>query len=199
MSYKKGISRRDFIKGAAASAFGVAAAGLLAGCSTESTTPAASPDASSAPSASTGRITGYSGPGDWLGEAPVISDYAKEVDVDVVVVGGGHAGVQAALAAAEAGLKVAVLERMEEDCLPGMAKISARSTPSSSRISASAPMIWAKSSTNSSPVPADAASRRSLSPTSTIPVQPSITCWKSPRKWALIRRPIPMIIRRRAG
>ena len=45
MSYKKGISRRDFIKGAAASAFGVAAAGLLAGCSTESTTPAASPDA----------------------------------------------------------------------------------------------------------------------------------------------------------
>ena len=42
MSYKKGISRRDFIKGAAASAFGVAAAGLLAGCSTESTTPTAS-------------------------------------------------------------------------------------------------------------------------------------------------------------
>lgn len=64
MTYKKGISRRDFIKGAAASAFGVAAAGLLAGCSTESTTPTASPDASATPSASTGRITGYSGPGD---------------------------------------------------------------------------------------------------------------------------------------
>ncbi|WP_448911091.1 FAD-dependent oxidoreductase, partial [Holdemania massiliensis] len=114
MSYKKGISRRDFIKGAAASAFGVAAAGLLAGCSSESTTPSATPDAPTA-SAPAGRITGYSGPGDWLGEAPVITDYAEEIDVDVVVVGGGHAGVQAALAAAGSGMKVAVLERMEED------------------------------------------------------------------------------------
>ena len=57
MSYKKGISRRDFIKGAAASAFGVAAAGLLAGCSSESTTPSATPDAPTA-SAPAGRITG---------------------------------------------------------------------------------------------------------------------------------------------
>ena len=61
------------------------------------------------------RVWGYSGPGDWLGTAPEITDIAEEVDVDVVVVGAGHAGVQAALAAAEAGAVVAVVEKQTED------------------------------------------------------------------------------------
>ena len=60
---------------------------------------------------------GYSGPGDWLGEAPVIdpSEIVETVDADVVVIGGGHSGVQAGLAAAEAGAKTVVLETMGED------------------------------------------------------------------------------------
>ena len=67
------------------------------------------------PGKAEGRVWGYSGPGDWLGEAPVITEIDHEVDVDVVVVGSGHSGVQAALAAAEKGARVAVLEKQAED------------------------------------------------------------------------------------
>lgn len=67
------------------------------------------------PGKAEGRVWGYSGPGDWLGEAPVIEKWDEEHDVDVVVLGSGNAGVQAALAAAECGAKVAVVEKQEED------------------------------------------------------------------------------------
>ncbi len=67
------------------------------------------------PGKAEGRVWGYSGPGDWLGQAPVITEIDHEIDVDVAVVGSGHAGVQAALAAAEKGAKVAVLEKQAED------------------------------------------------------------------------------------
>ncbi|MFQ8582663.1 MAG: FAD-binding protein [Holdemania massiliensis] len=113
MSYKSESHVVILSKGAAASAFGVAAAGLLAGCSSESTTPSATPDAPTAsPQPTNHRLF-------WTRRLVRRSSghyhYAEEIDVDVVVVGGGHAGVQAALAAAESGMKVAVLERMEED------------------------------------------------------------------------------------
>jgi len=49
-----------------------------------------------------GRVKGYSGPGDWLGTAPkIIPD--EIVDSEIVVVGAGHSGTQAALGAMEAG------------------------------------------------------------------------------------------------
>ncbi len=111
------ISRRDFMKGVGASALSVAAAGLLSGCSTsECECPEA--EVSECPTTTSasgeGRVTGYAGPGDWLGSAPEVS--ANETkDFDVVVVGSGHSGVQAALAAAEKGAKVAVLEMQAED------------------------------------------------------------------------------------
>lgn len=151
----KGISRRDFIKGAAAGAVGLAAMGILGACTdsaettaagvssvpitsssneTEGTTteaatesgggqggPGGGSDAAStvedarAAAKAEGRTFGYSGPGDWLEEVPKITDFAEELDCDVVVVGAGHAGVLAALAAAEEGAKVIVLERLEED------------------------------------------------------------------------------------
>ncbi|MGV8084075.1 MAG: FAD-binding protein [Coriobacteriia bacterium] len=105
---RRGFSRRDFLKGSAAGALGVAATGLLAACSQTD-------DGKAAEATKADRVTGYSGPGDWLGTAPKAGDISSTVDVDVVVVGGGHAGTQAALAAAEAGATVAVIEMQAED------------------------------------------------------------------------------------
>lgn len=64
-----------------------------------------------------GRVFGYSGPGDWLGEAPVIddADIIETIDADVVVIGSGHSGVQAGLAAAEGGAKTVVCEAMDQE------------------------------------------------------------------------------------
>ena len=70
----------------------------------------------SEPAGPTARPFGYMCDEDWLGEAPVIDDseIAETFEADVVVVGGGHAGTQAALAAAQGGAKVAVLEKHED-------------------------------------------------------------------------------------
>ena len=54
---------------------------------------------------------------DWLGEAPVIdsAEITATHEFDVVVVGGGHAGLLAALAAADDGASVGVIENQQED------------------------------------------------------------------------------------
>ncbi len=64
------------------------------------------------PAAQTARPFGYMCDEDWLGEAPVIdaSEIKETKTFDVVVIGGGHAGTQAALAAAQEGASVAVIE-----------------------------------------------------------------------------------------
>ena len=62
-----------------------------------------------------GRVFGYSGPGDWLGEAPAFDSVDSEVDCDVCVVGLGHAGVAAVLGAAEKGAKVVGIESQTQD------------------------------------------------------------------------------------
>lgn len=111
----KGISRRDFLKSTAAGALGVAAMGLLSACSTNETQPETTPvvtvgnDAASA----AGRVPGYCGPGDWLGEKPVIADseIKEEKKFDVVILGGGHSGLGAALGAVDEGASVAVIEQ----------------------------------------------------------------------------------------
>ena len=54
---------------------------------------------------------------EWLGEAPVIdeADIVDTVEADVVVVGGGNAGLACAVTAAEGGKKVAVIEAQGKD------------------------------------------------------------------------------------
>lgn len=60
----------------------------------------------------TGRVKGYCGPGDWLGEAPADPEtYEDAGTYDVIVLGGGHSGVGAAFAAVDEGATVAVVEK----------------------------------------------------------------------------------------
>ena len=99
----KGISRRDFLKGAAAGTIGVAAMGLLPACS--STAESCPPCETAAASASE----------DWLKAAPEITEVKETKEFDVVVVGAGHAGTAVARRAAELGKKVAVLEAQNEE------------------------------------------------------------------------------------
>ena len=61
-----------------------------------------------------GRVKGYSGPGDWLGTAPVLTP-DEVVETEIVVVGGGHSGVMATLTAAQSGAKVICLEKQDPD------------------------------------------------------------------------------------
>lgn len=105
------MDRRSFLRGAAAASAAVAIGAALPGCSsTENATDGSETTSVTSPA-------GYSCQEDWLGEAPVIADadIAQTVAVDVVVCGGGHAGTQAALAAAEEGVSVAVIESQPTD------------------------------------------------------------------------------------
>jgi uncharacterized protein with FMN-binding domain len=64
------------------------------------------------PVAVTGRVEGYCGPGDWLGEAPEDPEsYEDAGTYDVIVLGGGHSGVGAAFGAVDEGATVAVVEK----------------------------------------------------------------------------------------
>ncbi|MDR3276458.1 MAG: FAD-binding protein [Treponema sp.] len=91
-----GLSRRDFLKTAAAGAVGAAAVGALGACTT---TPAEA--------GTVGQAAGWS----WdLPEKPITS-FADTRTFDVVVVGCGLAGMCAAVSAAEHGAKVAVIEK----------------------------------------------------------------------------------------
>jgi hypothetical protein len=113
MNYKKAdrnsISRRGFLKGSALAV----GSGLIAGTELN----AAERQTEQNPATvSRYRVPGYCGEGDWLGEPPVIQDtkIKKIINTEVLVLGGGHAGVLAALAASDMGVKVSVIEKMDE-------------------------------------------------------------------------------------
>ncbi len=101
-----GISRRNFLKGALATSATVAAGAALAGCGSPSASTASSSSASASATETTGKHT-------WEIKPAAITDIAETKDYDVVVVGGGMAGTNAAQAAARFGASVAVIERNE--------------------------------------------------------------------------------------
>lgn len=105
---QNGITRRDFLKGAAAGSLSVAAMGLLGACANENSSQVQQ-DCPPCDQTSTASNE------DWLGTAPVITDIEDTKDYDVVVIGAGHAGTAAARKAAELGKKVALLEAQAED------------------------------------------------------------------------------------
>jgi hypothetical protein len=118
--FEKKISRRNFLKASAVTVAGAAGASALTEKNPEIFVPEANAAEIKTPSSSN-RVSGYSGEGDWLGSAPVIpdADITKTINVDVLVVGGGHAGVLAALGASDKGAKVAVIEKQAEKTFDG--------------------------------------------------------------------------------
>ena len=127
----KAISRRDFLKGAGAFGVGAAALGVfgvnafaasedpdaVSSASVEEESGGSSREASGEinPVTTDERVFGYAGPGDWLGQKPEIPAVSKTLECDVAVVGLGHSGTQAFLAAAEKGAKVIAVENQPED------------------------------------------------------------------------------------
>ena len=106
----KDINRRSFLKGAAATASIGAVASVVPAVT-------AVADEAAADSFPMPVVPGYSCYSDWLGQPPEIdpSEIVATYDTEVLVVGSGHAGTQCALAAAEGGAKVMVLEKQAED------------------------------------------------------------------------------------
>lgn len=100
------VSRRHFLIGSGL--FTAATAAALTGC-----TPAASN--ASAGLSDTGAEAASDVPA-WLGSAPgtTDADCSETIECEVLVVGGGHAGLFAGCAAAEAGAKVLVAEKGEQ-------------------------------------------------------------------------------------
>ena len=133
---KKEISRRDFLRGTAAGALSVAAAGILGACSSQGGEAAQATQATDAPETETaarqtappetetpeteaskeGQTQETDSGSGWLGEAPVIdeSQVVKTYDTEVLVVGSGTAGLFAACAAVEEGAKTILIEKFGE-------------------------------------------------------------------------------------
>lgn len=111
-----GISRRNFIKGTAAGAIGLAAAGVLGACANKGgDESSAGTTAGSATEGTTMAAAAGSDSGKWSWETPPEpipdSEITETIETEMLVIGAGNAGVAAACSAAENGVKVVVIEK----------------------------------------------------------------------------------------
>lgn len=97
------FTRRDFLKGAAATAATVAFTGVMAGCSPKTNEGNAIPDEVN--------LNSKWYDESYLKKPALIKDIAETVDVDVVVVGAGNGGCISAVSALDLGAKVAWVEQ----------------------------------------------------------------------------------------
>lgn len=113
--FGQAIDRRSFLMGSAVAAGGAALAGFAG--HNQTFADEAAPAEAEVEAPASGTIAGTICSSDWLGEMPVISDdqVSETVDVDIVILGAGHAGCQAALSASQAGATVAVVEAQPEE------------------------------------------------------------------------------------
>ena len=96
------LSRRDLFKFGGIAAVGAAGAGMLAGCS---------PSGGSSKSAPAAASKDTDGLPSFFQAPEPIKDVKETKEFDVVVIGAGAAGVPCALAAADAGAKVALIQK----------------------------------------------------------------------------------------
>ncbi|MDR0308879.1 MAG: FAD-dependent oxidoreductase, partial [Coriobacteriales bacterium] len=108
---KKGINRRDFLKGAVLAGGATALVGITAGCS---------PSSSGSQSSKGGSSSSADVQHTWDVKPDPITDIAETRDFDIVIVGAGIAGLSAAEAAARNGAKVAVLEKQSNFSIRGV-------------------------------------------------------------------------------
>ena len=112
---KNKISRRDFLKGAAAGAASLAAAGVLGACASDTQATTAATEAPTqaseapAPAASASSDTWYDAA--YFAKPAPITDIAETVDTEIVVIGAGNGGCVAAVSAADLGAKVVWVEK----------------------------------------------------------------------------------------
>ena len=121
---EKRISRRDFVRGAAVGAAGVAAASVLAGCANEAT-PEVIKETVEVPVEVIKEVESKP----WL---PEKWDY----EADVVVIGAGFAGQAAAIEADRAGASVLMLEKAPEEFQGGNSRVCGQG------FIAPSPAIW---------------------------------------------------------
>lgn len=104
------LTRRNFLKGAAAGSMGVAALGILGGCAPTSSQAKDTGDGADAAAPAKAESSWKTPP------TPVdASEIAATYEADVVVVGHGHAGLCATREIAEEGTSVICIDRQEEE------------------------------------------------------------------------------------